>query len=398
MTKEYIEIKPLERKTGAGFQRRRCTITRFAEGTHTDRTELWFETETVQDLPDDEDCDSYVLAVVMEAMRENRDLVVRGRVSKQLLSNLVEYQSIWNKWQPDTYSCITISAEKIAEGEASVPGGICAFSGGVDATFSAWRHSQKKWSHRSQTINLSAMVHGFDIPLDDNAAFDAAFARAQATLSDIGIDLVPIRTNYRALSKVKWEHAFSCALVAVLGSFKKLAGTCLVGSSKSYDNLVFTSGSSPITDPLFSSGGFNVIHDGASHSRTEKVAEIAEWRVGTENLRVCWKGDLKDRNCGKCEKCLRTKLNFLAAGSAIPKCFPDGVLAEELKTVVIPNEAVRAEWQQLCEYGQKHNPQAAWVQLLPGIIQKRKSALSRLLPPGSSRRRLVKKVRSLMSQ
>ncbi len=51
--------------------------------------------------PSADDCDSYLLAVIMDAMKENRNIIVKGTVSAQLLSNLVEYQTAWNKWLPD---------------------------------------------------------------------------------------------------------------------------------------------------------------------------------------------------------------------------------------------------------------------------------------------------------
>ena len=191
-----------------------------------------------------------------------------------------------------------------------------------------------KCGYRSQTINLCSIVHGFDIPLNDKIAFNNAVHRSTNTLNDLNVEITPIKTNFRELSKVTWVHSFACALVATLSNFKSVAGTCIVGSSEPYDSLIIPWGSSPITEHLLSSGEFNVIHDGACHSRTEKVAEIKEWKTGIQNLRVCWEGDLKDRNCGICEKCMRTKLNFLAIKADIPSAFPTSDIMKELNNIV----------------------------------------------------------------
>ncbi|NES42742.1 hypothetical protein [Moorena sp. SIO2C4] len=386
---KYIEIEPLNRETTDSDCVRRCRIKRIDGDVQVDQTELWFQFDKSIVPPEDNDCDSYLLAVIMDAMKEERDVIVKGEVSKQLLSNLVEYQVAWYKWLPDLYSYINISAESIRDNSTPVSGAICAFSGGVDATFSVWRHSQAKFSHRSQDIKLCSIVHGFDIPLREETSFNNASKRAQETLKDIQLKLVPIKTNYREITTVNWEHAFSCVLVAVLSNFKKVAGTCIVGSSEPYDSLVIPWGSSPITDHLLSSGDFHVIHDGASHNRTEKVKEICDWKVGIENLRVCWQGDLKDRNCGKCEKCVRTKLNFLATGNPIPICFPDSNILDDIKEITLPNEAVRGEWRQIYEYANKNEVKDSWVGQLRRTLNK-KSLIDKILPKGSPQREIVK--------
>jgi hypothetical protein len=65
-----------------------------------------------------------------------------------------------------------------------------------------------------------------------------------------------------------------------------------------------------------------VRHDGAGRSRTEKVAYLATWEQGMPLLRVCWEGRVPDGNCGRCEKCVRTRLNFHIAGVESPACLP----------------------------------------------------------------------------
>ena len=108
----------------------------------------------------------------MEGMGEERKVVVKGSVSRKLLSNLVELQAIWDKWDPRRYSLVDIEVDHIREGAQRVSGAVCAFSGGVDGSFTVWRHSQSKCSYRSQKINFCSLVHGFDILLADADAFE----------------------------------------------------------------------------------------------------------------------------------------------------------------------------------------------------------------------------------
>jgi hypothetical protein len=389
----FIQLVPLDHEITNNSFVRRCKIKRINNNGQDDEEDLWFKIDKSVSLPKDNDCDAYVLAIVMDAMKENKNIEVKGEVSRQLLSNLVEYQAAWNKWLPNIYNQINISCDYIRDDFKKVSGAICAFSGGVDATFSVWRHTQLQCSYRSQKINLCSIVHGFDIPLNDQSAFNNARRRAQNTLRDVGINLFPIETNYRDISRVNWEHSFSCALVATLSNFKNSAGTCIVGSSEPYDSLVIPWGSSPITDHLLSSDEFVVMHDGASHSRTEKVKEISTWKAGADNLRVCWQGDLKDKNCGACEKCIRTKLNFLAVKSPIPSCFPKSNIINDLEGVVLSNDVVRAEWRQLYEFSEKNRIEEPWVQKVSKIIN-RKTLIDRVLPKGSTRREIIKNLMS----
>jgi hypothetical protein len=392
-----MQLLPLNHRINGNYCERRCNIRRLNDnGIIKNEVELWFKFDKSVSPPKDDDCDAYLLAMIMDAMKENENIEVKGSVSRQLLSNLVEYQAIWNKWLPNIYNKIDIRVNNIRDDIAKVPGAICAFSGGVDATFSVWRHSQSNYSYRSQKINLCTMVHGFDIPLGDERAFNNARNRAQKTLSDIGISLKSIKTNYRVISKTKWEHSFSCALAATLSNFKKMAGTCIIGSSEPYDSLVIPWGSSPITDHLLGSNEFVVIHDGASHSRTEKVKEITEWKAGTDNLRVCWQGDLKDRNCGWCEKCVRTKMNYLAVQAPVPICFPNSNIITDIKNTKLKNDAVKAEWRQIYEYATNNGIEEPWVKAMSAIINK-KFTIGGILPKKRTRRKIVKKLTRLLN-
>lgn len=388
----YLDIEPLPTTFDGSMQIRRCMLRRGDQAGISDEKELWFAFDREVHPPAADDCDSYLLASILDAMAEHRAVRVHGSVSGQLLSNLVEFQGAWEKWLPETYRMAPITVTSVRIEERPAAGAVCAFSGGVDATFSVWRHTQKLWSHRSQEIKACALVHGFDIPLKNEEAYRTNFERAASTLADVRLPLLKVATNYRATTNVNWEHAFSCALVAVLSNLKHVAGTCIVGSSEPYDALVIPWGSSPITDHLLSSGEFVVIHDGATHSRTQKVDAIAAWPAGANSLRVCWQGELKDRNCGRCEKCLRTMLNFIVSGHPPPSCFPSGDIKAHLPAVRLRNDVVRAEWSQIHAHGIEHGIEPALIEAINRVARPRFWSGSRLKPLLSKWRARLKPV------
>jgi hypothetical protein len=265
--------------------------------------------------------DSFAIATLFLAMQAGQPLVIHGKVSPSLLANLEEFAAIWARWKPDRYHAVAISADREEEPDTGAPEeALVAFSGGIDCCYTAYRHAKGLAGRQSKKVTAGLMVHGFDISLEDTRAFDAALQGSQRMLDSLGMALVPLATNWRQLP-IDWNDGHGAALGAALSLFGWRFRYGLIGSGEPYELLPIPWGSTPLTDPLFSSATFAVLHDGAAASRTEKVAVISQWADGCRHLRVCWEGEHKDRNCGCCEKCMRTVLNFRAAGVSCPPCF-----------------------------------------------------------------------------
>ena len=263
--------------------------------------------------------DLAVVALLFVAMREGCDLHVAGPVSWSLLARLEEFQAAWTKWQPRRYRRVAISADEVVM-PAPVPGlrAVALFSGGVDSTFTVWRHRNGAAGHASRDIVTAIMIHGFDIPLSAEAAFERAASAARNALGSVDLPLTCVKTNWRSIC-ADWEMEFAAGLAACLRQWQGDGDAGLIGADDHYGALVTPWGSNPITNPLLSSDDFELVFDGGGFTRAEKIAAIAGWRPGVENLRVCWEGPATGENCGVCEKCLRTKLNFMAAGKPLPQ-------------------------------------------------------------------------------
>lgn len=344
--KSLVELFPQPLEVNKEGQRRSCLIKeKFADGSGVEK-ELWFTYPTGLPMPEDDNCDSYLLAAFLPAMELKADITVHGSISHELLANLSELQFVWSKWLPDTYSLIDINVKNIRENDVRLAGAITAFSGGVDAQFTAYTHATGKAGYRTQKLLAGVLVHGLDIPLSNTESFDTATKMASEVLNTLEIDLLPVKTNIRALWNVNWEHYFVAAVASILCGLSKYAGAGLVGSSEPYEALITPWGSHPMTDPMLSSGAFKIIHDGAGFSRSEKTKVLAEFNIGIKNLRVCWEGDLKNGkggNCGKCEKCVRTRLNFLMGGISDPECFDTPLKKQLFKSIVLQSDGTRAE-------------------------------------------------------
>jgi hypothetical protein len=77
---------------------------------------------------------------------------------------------------------------------------------------------------------------------------------------------------------------------------------------------------------------------GASWYRTEKAAIIAANPVVLDNIRVCYERPELGEDCGSCEKCLRTKLNFYAAGVKRVPALGSPPSIDEIRNIQIPDD------------------------------------------------------------
>ncbi|PKG36538.1 hypothetical protein [Psychrobacter sp. Sarcosine-3u-12] len=388
-----IELLPLALETNVVGQRRSCIIKEVMNSRKNTNKKLWFLYPNELPMPADSDCDSYLLATLLPAMQMKADIIVHGSVSQELLANLTELQYVWHKWLPEEFFLVDIKVDSVRENETRAEGTIAAFSGGADAQFTAYRHAKGIAGYSTQDIRAGVFVHGFDIPLADTQGFLGAAKMAAEVLESIDLTLFTVKTNIREVWNVNWELYCGTALASTLCGFNKYVGVGLLGSGESYDELVTPWGSHPITDPLLSSSTFKVIHDGAGFNRSEKIKAISEWPLGIKNLRVCWAGGNHERNCGYCEKCVRTRLNFLLSGVTDPACFTSSLKPSIFDSVVLRSEAARSEWKLIRSEMIETGRGLEWLPQVDQVLKRKSSPrFGRLLPPSSKRRELVKKI------
>ena len=103
----------------------------------------------------------------------------------------------WSRWKPTIYTTIDIIPERIVDARRG-PGNanaIAAFSGGVDATFTALRHAKVLPEATRYPLSSILMVHGFDVNVENHDAFNALVRRVDPIISEvqlIGVSSGPI--------------------------------------------------------------------------------------------------------------------------------------------------------------------------------------------------------------
>jgi hypothetical protein len=317
--------------------------------------------------------DSAVIAVLFRAMEDGSDIHVDGSVSKPLLENLDEFQQAWAGWFNVAYTPVEIRAVKeISARPTGNRRSVVAFSGGVDATFSMWRHKLSDWQFKTD-LQSALLVHGFDLPLHKRDEFAIARKAAEAALRGTGVDLHVVETNMRSIRLTeRWPYNFGAALASCLHLLSSDHDIGLVGSDEPYTSLVIPWGSNPITNHFLSSGRFAIRYDGGGFSRTDKVSAIASWPHGTNHLRVCWEGPKTGKNCCRCEKCIRTILNFRAVGfDGLPKSFETDVTDDMIRAVKLVNKVQRSYMEDILRQAEKNGIAASWVGAVRDLLAKR---------------------------
>jgi hypothetical protein len=282
----------------------------------------------------------FLLAALVPAMRRGRALRVPAPVDATTIDNLMEWQEAMASWRPDRLRRVAILCDVAPAEPPTGAGAVTAFSGGVDSTFTLVRHTATHGHYRTTRLDAGLMIHGFDIALGRTAEFAGAWERSQAMLGAFGVRPLWMRTNLRDL-----EATFDCDwgyethgiwLAAALACFEPAFAVAMIPSSYRYPWLKLPWASNPLTDPLLGSATIPCWHDGGAHSKLDKVRVICAHEVVRRNLRVCWQGDLLDRNCGRCFKCVSTQACFrLATTHSVPAfadpCTLDDVARLHLK-------------------------------------------------------------------
>lgn len=328
--------------------------------------EIFYEFDRIVPFNDNTNLDGHVLAVLLYLAGQRLPVRVHGSLSATCLRNMNEIQLAWKRWRPQLYGCVEIVPDNVAQDHSHTTKNlaIAAFSGGVDATFTALSHTKLLPELVRYPLRSVLMVKGFDVDLDNSHDFKQLVNRVKPLLNELNLDLRTMSTNSRELRIQNWYYSSGIELGGCLQMLSDEFRYGLIGSGNSYESLAIPSGSSPISDHLMTTDRMSIIHDGAGFCRTEKVNAITKFPTALRSLKVCWAGADQSNNCGRCEKCIRTRLNFIAANYANPECFEGDLDLELIKDLYVENEGQLNELKGILTYANEHNISGLWADAL----------------------------------
>lgn len=300
---------------------------------------LWTKTITFAvdapfEVPDLRNADPFVIAALFPAMSVGGTLRVHGAVSRVLMRNVLDYQSAWTLAGPHVCHPFAMEVAEIDDRPSPSDGpdsrAILAFSGGLDAMLALCRNVSGDAGPTGYNIGATMAIHGMLTGRDEGVDPGKMIADLRRISDRWDVPLAVVDTNIAEIvGRAYLSHG--TWLSACLSLFGEAFDVGLLGSSV----VTFAArreifGSHPLLDRLLSGGQMEIRNDEGFYQRVEKAGLLARYPSALEDLRVCTLYYRNNRNCCRCEKCIRTMLCFIASGNPIPPAFSDGLRLEDI--------------------------------------------------------------------
>ncbi len=294
--------------------------------------ELWFEVQGAA-LPDRAMAASaFVAALTPISTFLGENLTIDEPIEKELALGIEAiargYTRNWGK------PPIHVAAEGVRVKARENRIVATSFSGGADSFFTLKTHLGPESVH---LIEALAIVLGFDTPLEATDKHAELLDWTAELAASLGLRRFVLRTNLRPLfdPHANWGGVTHIGCLAAFAFL--LSGsvhTYLVPSSYSIDEL-FPTGSHALLDSAWISGPTRTLNEGWEYDRDDKIRAIMDWAPARENLRVCASRTSKLRNCGRCEKCVRTMINLRLLGAPEVPIFPHPLTPQIVRDIRI---------------------------------------------------------------
>lgn len=271
---------------------------------------LWFRFPRYLEDVTTDDANPFLAAMLPLAMRERRSIVIEGRVSRQLLAGTQQIMRIFASWDR-SLKPVRIDAEP-AEATAELNTHVaCFFTAGVDSFYTLLKNQQTQ--RGNERISHLLCVQGFPgFPLN-NAQLYRYYHRSLGQIaSELGLGAIIAETNLSDFvpAFTPWDYHAGSNLAAVALCLPRLFRCAYIPAGDTYATLSRW-GSHPLVDPLWSTESLEFRHDGCEAARSQKIEwYLARSRLALNHLRVCGYESTGERNCGRCEKCLRTMIGL----------------------------------------------------------------------------------------
>lgn len=195
---------------------------------------------------------------------------------------------------------------------------IICVSGGVDSLAAAIRAKQQdEFTH-------ALLIAGADYK-EGSAGFRDLHDRVSKICDRLDLGLEIVSTNIRSI-KFNWNmlHAVNLAMCLNMFSDRFSSGAYALDNTALQDLARHPWGNSAPLASLLTSEAFPIKAYDHDTDRVQKLKRIAEYDLGLLSLlSVCWRDKSQGGNCGKCTKCVQTRLVFACLGLDEKLAFPD---------------------------------------------------------------------------
>jgi 7-cyano-7-deazaguanine synthase in queuosine biosynthesis len=290
--------------------------------------ELWIEAN----VPVDKKLDCWLFLMLPVCMMLDEDLEVSGTISQTAINAFYNAQEELLEGHPHLKKIkLTTETATVETSEIKKASGIGSFfSGGLDSTYTA---------ETVKDIDTLIGVWGFDISVTNEKHWKLTQSILEELSAGINKKLVTVKTNIRALSNglLSWGRDYhGPAMAGIAIALSNHVSKVYVSASHIEETKRW--GQFPSLSRSFSTEHQDIIEHGAL-VRTEKALSLGK-HPSAKRLRVCYRNKTDRANCGECQKCLRTRLEFSLINSPFR---PKGLetqpsLLEIMKIKILKND------------------------------------------------------------
>lgn len=314
------------------------------------------------------DASPFLASLLLPCMKRQENILIEGSVSKKLLTTLPKIMRTVKKWNVGFKEIsVKVSGTSINTSQPQSSGEF--FTCGVDS-FYTYLKNKKNITHL-------ILIHGCDIALVNKTFFSNVADTVKKIAKKEKLELIIVKTNYKEIIEpvLEWEWNLGSALAAI-GLLLRggLKNTYIPGGMR-WDQLC-PYGTHPDLDPLWSSEKLTIYHDGCEASRLEKIQKhISKSPLALQYLRVCCHTLKGHYNCGKCFKCVQTKIELLCANALHKAKTFDNTLTPSLISKVYYNKNLNFHLfgEEVLLYLKKHNKYPSIQKALEESLQKSKN-------------------------
>lgn len=282
---------------------------------------LFYEVDAAHAAPMTPDPNAFLVAAILTAWNHGeRRIRIDGALCPMLVDQIRAPLQTLAAWYPELGPPPVVEAAGLETRPATGDRAISLLSCGIDSL--ATLRANRLWFRPDHPLAIRACLL---VDLVSQEAKDGVSANpdagkidaARRVCDDAGAAVVLLRTNLWSLCGDGWffaKSSFGAVFVSAAHCLSDAFRHAYIASSIDAQHPCVPIGSSPLTDPYYSSGHLQVHHHGTYMPRLERTALVADWPVALDNIRVCVHDARGTGNCGTCEKCIRTMLMLVALG------------------------------------------------------------------------------------
>lgn len=275
------------------------------------------------------------------AMKKGLDLEVTGDFDHVLVKNLLKVSNLWYQLRPDKFSkpvriIVTPESErKVADSFDHVSNrktSVMAFSGGVDSTYAFLNNNNNP---AGNVVDFCVMINGFGYNLKEDSEYNSQYDKNRNFLESKNVSLCSVKTNYKQV--VAWYPLFhTMGISAVLNLFGKDYNIGSIGLDYTFkeERMLGPWGNLTLLDMLYSSSDFLIDPIGGDRNRIQKIKYLDD-NNALHYVTVCNNIEKYGKNCGSCDKCIRTMLMYDVNGIDPSESFIGELNEDKLKGIKI---------------------------------------------------------------